>query len=189
MSEIIKLIGANVIAGFVILIILSLNMRMSDSANQLYQDTFNQRNAITSAQILEYDFYKIGYNVTGNKIIQADSSIIKYLSDVDNNGTVDTVTYYTGSKTALTSTANPNDMELFRKLNQTINSISIVTRFYLSYFDSANTNLPYATLTNQSSRDKIRTIQVLVKTELPDSTGNLYSPVDWRKKIRPKNLF
>ncbi|MCL4547779.1 MAG: hypothetical protein M1495_04340 [Bacteroidetes bacterium] len=189
MSEIIKLIGANVIAGFVILIILSLNMRMSDSANQLYQDTFNQRNAITSAQILEYDFYKMGYGVTGNKILQADSSVIKYLSDVDNNGTVDTVTYYTGSKTALTSTANPNDMELFRKLNQTISSISIVTRFNLSYFDSSNANLSYASLTSQLTRAKIRTIQVLVKTELPDSTGNLYSPVDWRKRIRPRNLF
>ncbi len=189
MSEIIKLIGATVIAGFVILIIFSLNIRMSDSANQLYQDTFNQRNVITSAQILEYDFYKIGYNVAGNKIIQADSSIIKYLSDVDNNGTIDTVTYYTGSKTALSSTANPNDMELYRKLNQTISSISIVTRFNLSYYDSSNGNLPYASLTNQLNRAKIRTIRVLVKTELPDSSANLYSPIDWREKIRPKNLF
>lgn len=189
MSEIIKLIGANVIAGFVILIILSLNIRMSDSANQLYQDTFNQRSAITAAQVLEYDFYKIGYGVTSNKIIQADSSIIKYASDVDNNGTVDTLTYYTGSKTLLASTANPNDMPLYRRLNQTTYTVASVTRFNLTYYDSANTNLSYASLTGQATRSKIRTIQILVKTELPDSSSNFYSPVEWRKKIRPKNLF
>lgn len=188
MSEIIKLIGANVIAGFVILIILSLNVRMSDAANQLYQDTFNQRSAITSAQILEYDFYKIGYGVTGNKIIQADSSTIRFLSDVDNNGIVDTVTYYTGSKSSLTSTTNPNDMQLFRKMNQAIYNVSIVTRFNLTYSDSSGSNLSYLSLTNQAIRSKIKIIQIYIKTELPDAANNSYSPLDWRKKVRPKNL-
>ena len=52
MSDLIELIGSTVIAGYVILIILALNLRVSSSATQYYQDTFNQQSAITAADII-----------------------------------------------------------------------------------------------------------------------------------------
>ncbi len=188
MSDLIELIGSTVIAGYVILIILALNLRVSSSATQYYQDTFNQQSAITAADIIEDDFYKIGFKATGAKIVRADSSLIKYASDYNNNGTMDTLTYYLSATSSMSSTTNPNDKLLYRKVNQTTYTAAIVTRFYMQYYDSLLNSLSYASLTSQSNLDRIRTIRVLIKTELADPIDNSYAPVEWRKEFRPRNL-
>lgn len=188
MGQLIELLGSSVIASYIILIIFSLNMRMNDSASQYFQNTFNQRNAITAGQVIEYDFYKIGYKATGNKILQADSNAIKFVADIANNGTVDTITYYLSSKNILNTTTNPNDMLLYRRQNQTVNTTAIVSRFYLQYYDSLLNNLSYASLTNQTNRANIRIIRAYVKTELADQSDNSYSPMEWRKEFRPRGI-
>lgn len=188
MSDLIELIGSTVIAGYVILIVFALNAKVSSSASQYYQDTFNQQSAITSAQIIEDDFYKIGYKATGNKIVQADSSLIKYVSDYNDNGTIDTISYYLSNTSAMSSTTNPNDKLLYRKINQNVYTSAIVTRFYLQYFDSVLNNLSYASLTSMANLARIRTIRVLIRTELADPIDSSYAPVEWRKEFRPRNL-
>lgn len=188
MSDLIELLGSIVIGAYIVLIILALNMRMNTSATEFYQDTFNQRSVITAADILDYDFYKIGYKASSAKIVQADSSTIKYASDYDNNGTMDTISYYLSSTSAMSSTKNPRDKLLFRKVNQTVNTASVVTRFYIQYYDSLLNKFSYASLTNATNRANIRTIRILVKSELADSINTTYSPVEWRKEYRPRNL-
>jgi hypothetical protein len=188
MSDLIQLLGSIVIAAYVILIILALNLRINESATQYYQDTFNQRSVIGAANILDYDFHKIGYKASSAKIVQADSSSIKYASDYDNTGTMDTISYYLSSTSAMSSTKNPRDKLLYRKVNQTVNTASVVTRFYIQYYDSLLNKLSYSSLTNPTNRANIRTIRVLVKGELADSISTHYSPVEWRKEYRPRNL-
>lgn len=188
MGQLIILMGSTVIAGYVMFIILSLNLRMNATASQYYENTFNQRNAVTAGQIIEHDLYKIGYKASGNKILQADSSQIKFVSDITNNGTVDTISYYLSNKNLLNTTANPNDMILYRKRNQTENTAAIVTRFYLQYYDSLLNKLTYASLSNQTIRTKIRLIRVYVKTEFADPIDNFYGPMEWQKEFRPRNM-
>lgn len=188
MGQLIELLGSTVIAGYIILIILSLNMKMNSNASQYFQDTFNQRNAITAGQVIEDDFYKIGYKVSGNKILQADSSTIKYLADYTNTSSIDTISYSVGSKTALSATSNPNDVPLYRKLNQRNFTVAVVTRFNLQYYDSSLNVLSYASLSNPSNLAKIHEIRAYVKTELPDQVSNTYSPLEWRQTIRPRSI-
>jgi len=188
MGQLIELIGATVIAGYIMFIILSLNISMNTTATRYFQNTFNHRNAVTVGQITEHDFYKIGLKASGNKILQADSSTIKFVSSLDNNGSVDTITYYLSNKSTLNSTANPNDMILYRKRNQITNTSGIVSRFYLQYYDSLLNNLTYSSLTNQTYRTKIRVIRVYIKTELADPIDNSYYPMEWRKEFRPRNM-
>ena len=188
MSDLIELIGSTVIAGYVILIILALNLKVNTSATQYYQDTFNQRNAIAAADIIENDFYKIGFNASNTKILQADSSSIKYLSDYNNNGTVDTISYYLSGTNSMSSTTNPNDKLLYRKVNQTVQTASVIIRFYLQYYDASLNNLSYSSLTDPTNLAKIRTIRVLIRSELADQVNDSYSPVEWRKEFRPRNL-
>jgi len=197
MGQLLELIGASMIGALIMLIGLSLNMQINASSSEIFQSSYNQYSSITANQIIVYDFYKAGYRSTGNKLIQADSSIIKFQGDIDDNGNADTVSYYLGTKASLTATKNPNDMQLYRKINnQAASMVSIVTRFLLTYKDSLGNNLTYSSLTNPATRAKVRAIKVYVKCELPDAINRpydpsvlFYNPVDWFRTIRPKNLF
>ena len=189
MGQLLELLGASIIGGFIMLIGLALNMQISDSSREIFQSTYNQRSAITASQVIEYDLYKAGYGVTGEKVMQADSNGIKFKSDFDKNGTIDTIYYYTGATSAMTSTSNPNDKQLFRKINsQSPNLVSVITRFNIVYYDSIGNQLSYPSLSSSVQRLKIRGMRTYVKTELPDAINNIYNPMEWRKMIRPKNL-
>ena len=167
----------------------ALNMQISDSSREIFQSTNNQRSAITATQVIEYDLYKTGYGVSGEKVIQADSNVVKFKTDLDNNGTIDTIYYFIGNTSAMASTSNPNDKQLFRKINnQPANLVSVITRFNLVYYDSIGNQLNYSSLSSSVQREKIRAMRAYVKTELPDALNNLYSPMEWREMIRPKNL-
>jgi len=82
MGQLLELLGASIIGGFIMLIGLALNMQISDSSREIFQSTYNQRSAITASQVIEYDLYKAGYAATGEKITQADSNAVKFRSDL-----------------------------------------------------------------------------------------------------------
>lgn len=189
MGQLLELLGASIIGGIIMLIGFVLNMQISDSSREIFQSTNNQRNAITAAQVIEYDLYKAGYGITGEKVLQADSNAVKFKSDIDNNGTIDTIYYYIGATSSMTSTTNPNDKQLYRKINnQSANLVSIITRFNLVYYDSTGNQLSYPSLSSSIHRAEIRGIRTYVKTELPDAINNHYNPMEWREMIRPRNL-
>ena len=90
------LIGSYIIAGTIILMIGRLNIYILNSSNEYLQSNMEQLKLSTSADIIDYDFYKIGYRITGDMIILADSDKIKFYTDIDNDGTADSLYYYTG---------------------------------------------------------------------------------------------
>lgn len=190
MGQLLELIGSTIIAGFVILILLRLNSQIGDAATELHQQTFNQRNAVTVGDVLEHDFAKIGYRVTiGDKIIQADSNRIIFRTDIDNNGTIDTIDYSLTTPDSLSSTPNPLDRILLRKVGNAIPRItSMVTRFRLIYYDSVNNEISYGSLASSAFRNKIRGIRMYTKYELPFMVNNSYNPTELRRIFRPKNL-
>ncbi|MCH8170038.1 MAG: hypothetical protein IIB07_02760 [Bacteroidetes bacterium] len=183
------LIGSYIIAGTILLMIGRLNIYILNSSNEYLQSNMEQLKLSTSADIIDYDFYKIGYRITGDKIILADSDKIKFYTDIDNDGTGDSLYYYTGNISELSSTVNPKDKLLYRILNnETALSANAVTDFKLTYFDSLNAQISYSSLTNQSSRNDIRTIQIYLKVESAEPIDTVYQAVEWQKKITPKNL-
>ncbi len=195
MAQLLEILGASAIGGFIIFMMLNLNMNINTSAREIFLNTNTQRSAATTARYFEYHLYKIGYRTTGDKILLADSIALRYRSDFDNNGTVDTVYYYLGTKTAMGSTPNPNDRQLFRRENNAAPGIaSVVTQFRLTYFDSSGTIIPYSSLGSSAERRKIRTVRAYIRFELPEPSYNQYNPVlrynpvEWQKIIRPKNL-
>ena len=129
--------------------------RLNDSTTQ---NTYNftgelvvQQNMVTTVEVLEYDFRKIGYcenplaipNPEENAIQYADTSDIKFLTDVlvtpyndpdpHGDGIVDTMEYCLGPK--ITSTPNPNDRVLYRIVNGDTTRINLgITEFKIRYF-------------------------------------------------------
>lgn len=190
MSYWLDLIGSYIIGGTVILMIVGLNVYISNSAADNLYTNIAQSNITTTNEIIHNDFYKIGYKVPGDKIVIADSNQIKFYSDIDNNGTIDSIYYYTGEISQLTSTQNPNDKLLYRVFNNSSAlSSNAVVDFKLIYFDSTGANISYTSLLNQSGRNNIRNIQVFIRVESPVPVDGVYQAAEWQEKIIARNTF
>jgi len=132
--------------------------RMNDNATR---NTYNfsgeltvQQNLVTTVEVLEYDFRKIGYcedpaklpHPEEDAILYADTSEIKFLTDLlitpygsidpKGDGILDTLEYRLGPTSELPGTPNPNDRFLYRIVNNgTPRDVNLgITIFKIRYF-------------------------------------------------------
>ncbi len=189
MSDWLDVVGSIVIGGIVILIFANLNLSISTGASENLYSGIVQGGLTSAADLIEYDFYKIGYRCSGNTIEIADSNEIKFYSDIDNDGVPDEINYFLGDAESFTETSNPNDFLLTREKNEEIPAASIpVVDFKLTYYDSLGQKIDYTLLSSQSERDKIKTLRVRMKCESADMIDDHYEAVEWEKTIKPKNI-
>ncbi len=73
-------LGAMVIGGILILSIIGLNFQMNSASYDKFAQSTIQQTALSTVETLEYDFYKIGYRVSTEKIDLADSTTFKFNS-------------------------------------------------------------------------------------------------------------
>jgi hypothetical protein len=140
-SVIFDMVGSVVIAGLVIMMALRMNMNVANSNGSYKADVMVQESLVSLVQAIEYDFRKMGYGVDDPTTVvrRADTSHISFLGDLDNDGQVDTVDWYLGK--TITSTANPNDKMLYRRVGTTTNGVSLigslpgVVQFGMKYLD------------------------------------------------------
>ncbi|NNG28070.1 MAG: hypothetical protein HKM87_11120 [Ignavibacteriaceae bacterium] len=189
MSYWIDIVGSFVIAAIVTLILTNVNISVSNAATENLTSGLMQRRVTSATDLIEYDLYKIGYRTTSNKIAIADSNEIKFDSDIDNDGVTDEIHYVADNTNLLTNTSNPEDYLLTRtKNNMTPAASIVVVDFKLNYYDSLGQEMNYSSLTNQSERDKIKTIRVKMECESEEMIDGHYEAVEWMKKIKPKNI-
>ncbi len=189
MNTMLDILGSFVLGGLVIMLLVQVDSTTRTYNYQKQFDMLNQERIIGTNDAVQDDFYKIGYRIKGSKIILADSVGIKFYTDYNNDGIVDTVRYYLGSKGALANTVNPQDMPLFKTVNGGKQIfIEAVTNFKLIYFDSSGTALTYASLLNQSSRNTVKCIQVRIDCQSPEPIDDVYQSISWQQNIKPKNL-
>lgn len=202
---ILDLIGSSVVFSLLLLMGIRMNATSSESMQAYRGDVLVQQNIVEVVSLLEYDFRKIGYckdptKIETNKaIIYADSIKIKYLTDVDNDGNVDTMSYYVGPTSELTVTPNPRDRNLYRVINNaTPIGVNLgVTRFELHYFNVDKDPITYPI----SNYGEIYTMQIDVQCEnlfassvtqyagTMDSLNNQYQSAYWRQvRLVARNL-
>jgi len=193
-SDIIDLAGSMLVGGLMMLII----FRTSDSAAEnVYNnggELILQRNLAVTAEVLENDFRKIGYCSDWSKIpdpsksiLQADSTRIKFLTDVDSDGAVDTMHYYLGSASALVQTANPRDRLLYRVINnETPAGINLgVTQFKLVYFNPLGDTIAFPV----TMPSEIYTMEINITVENTEAYNQKYSSAFWRQiRLVARNL-
>ena len=189
MDKLLDLIGANIIWGFLLLIIINVNSQMNDYSFESINTSVTQMDAVELTRIIELDFQKAGTLISGDKISIADSNQVKFYFDQNNDGSQDFLNYYLGNKSDLNDTANPNDRQIYRNLNDTINTIGNITDLKFEYLDSLGQNISYASLQNQTSRNNIKIfrISILKEGQYPNY-DSLYPAIEWTREIRPKNL-
>ncbi len=190
MSYLLDIVGSMIIAAMVVMILLAVNINTTASSSVILFTTIEQRKITDVSELIQYDFYKIGYRIPDEKIFVADSNEIKFYSDIDDNNVVDTIHYYVGYTSDLSYTSNPNDKPLYRQRNNhdsLLTEIPVVN-FNLSYFDSIGNSLDYSALANSAVRDLIKSIKIKITVESDELYADEYRTSEWKKKISPKNI-
>ena len=198
-STLIDLIASTVIGGFLLLILFRLNDAAVENNFVYGGEAIAQANLVEVVQLVEHDFRKIGYcrdweqiPDPSKSVLMASQNSIKFLTDEDNDGIVDTLYYYLGSTDELPTTPNPNDKMLYRIKNngQPIGANLGVTQFDLFYYDAMGNELTFP-ITVPSA---IYTMQINIKVE--DVYGydringeETYSSAFWRQvRLASRNL-
>ena len=144
-SVLLDIVGSIIIGGVLLNILWRVNEATVANTYENSGELSLQQNLSTVAMIIENDFRKIGFCSNWTKIpdpaksiILADSTKIKFLTDVQSDGVVDTMYYYLGPASELTVTQNPRDRVLYRVINsQTPVASNLgVTQFSIIYFNS-----------------------------------------------------
>jgi hypothetical protein len=194
MNVLLDIIGSTIFVGILIITIFTVNNNMVMGNFKSITTYEVQTQAVQLGRIIEYDIYKMGYNVTANKILAGDTARIKFRADLENKGKTDTVEYLLGSY--ITTSANPRDRQLSRVVNGNTLFISYnVTKFYIRYYDSLFNVL--TSPLSAASLLKLRQIKISMELQTPDPVDyltkqngidTLYTGAYYEKLISPRNL-
>lgn len=194
MAYMLDILGSFAIGALVLLMIFRFNQTMLSAATEKLLYNIAQLNTVAASEVIEYDFYKIGFRVNTDTLDvfeYCELSGIKYLSDVDNNGVMDTIEYSISDTEDLSSTVNPNDRLLYRTVNGgSPQIVSSVVAFELAYRDSAGVFItPISELSSAGKRREVRGIDVYIHIESPDQIGGLYQGTEWTRNLVLKNIY
>jgi len=182
MNVIIDLLGASLIGGLVMLLVVNLNAYSQETKYASDADLRLQQNAKTLAEIMNDDLRKIGYNYSGTAITEAEQQRITFNGDINNDGSMDQVSYFLGSKADAEATPNPDDKVLFRVVNSdTIGGPTLgLTDLRFSYLNSKEIST-----TDPDSVCYVKA-EIWVETVLP--VGGEYPFTYWEMTINPRNI-
>lgn len=189
MQYLLDVVGSSIIAGFVLLLIMQVNFRMNESSQEMVDYSVLQRESVTVNELIEYDFYKMGYGSEDDEILNADSTEIKFLVDIENNGVVDTVYYFLGDTTEAYSTQNPKDRPLYRKVNsESAQNLGNIVELNYEYFNSTGNIINYGSLNSQTVRNNIHALKVYIRLESRFQVNGFYQSIELEKDFYPRNI-
>ncbi|MHB1686348.1 MAG: hypothetical protein ACYCVH_03110 [Ignavibacteriaceae bacterium] len=193
-TTIIDIIGSVIAGGILLLILTRTNASAVENSYDNSSDLAVQQSLTNIVQILEYDFRKVGYCEDYKKIpdptqaiLSADSTSIKFIADINNDGSLDTVYYRLGPTSELTSTPNPNDRFLYRTVSDSAasNTKMIVTQFNLLYFDGLGNQISFPITTPSA----ISSMQITITVQNAEAYNSKYVTSYWRQiRMASRNL-
>ncbi len=192
-SSMIDMITSTMIFGVLALTIARVQTNINVSMYENQHNVVTQTNAVELARQIEWDFTKAGYQVTGDKILIADSIRIEFKADLDNKQVVNTLLYAVGDTSLCSMTKNKNDFPIFRTQDgRSVKQNWGLTYFRLTYYDEMNRKIP-TPITNTTDLSKIHAIRVSFCLESPEPVVSLqdtvWAAVTWEKTIVPRNLI
>ncbi|GAB4297124.1 MAG: hypothetical protein Kow0098_21020 [Ignavibacteriaceae bacterium] len=193
-TTILDILGSTIIGGLLILTLMRLQDNSVDQQITWGHDKILQDEISNLATTIEEDFRKMGYCADPSQIVDttilivfADTSSLKYRSDLDNNGTLEYIHYYLGPVSELSFTPNPRDRILYRKINNEIPLIisNNITDLQFRYYDTFKNELS----TPVSNTKLIEALQITFKVEDPDAYDEDYSSAFWSQlRLTSRNL-
>lgn len=193
-ASLFDIVGSTIIGGVLLLTLFRMNSTATQNTYNFSGELIVQENLVTTVEVLEYDLRKIGYcenpfNIPNpaRAILYGDSSRIKYLTDIDFDGNVDTVEYYLGPASELSGTPNPNDKMLYRLINGVPSAVNLgVTDFKIKYYGALGNELP---LPRNTVPTGIMSMEVNVSVENTAAYNEEYRFAFWRQmRLASRNL-
>jgi len=181
------IIGALIIRGTMVVIIVSLTLSLNGTLNERTTQARLKQNLAMTTDILKADFGMIGHRVTsGNSMLAASSTDLRFCADVNNDGIVDTVYYYLGAVSELANTENPNDRIFYRRATGT-SAMEVgrgITSFSAVMYDSL------AAVTSNFSAVRSVSIKIIAQAGEPVERGYVkrYPTSSWELHFYPPNL-
>ena len=190
-SYMLDILGSVAIGALVILMIFRFNQTMLNASNEKLLYNITQMNTVNASEVIEYDFYKIGFRVNSDiddVFRKAELSELEYLTDIDNDGVMDSVLYSLSDTTALYGTENPHDKLLYRTVNGgSPQIVTSVVDFELTYRDTLGVVItPISDLSVAANRRAIRSIEVYINMESADKIEGFYQGTGWDDAINDK---
>lgn len=208
-STLIDILGSTIVGAMLFLILLRLNDTAMENSYVYGGELLVQQNLVSTVELLEHDFRKIGYCQDwtqipdpSESILSADTSSITFLTDVavsssnlEGDGVVDTLSYWIGPTNELAHTGNPRDRMLYRSVNgdNPLGANLGLTKFKLTYFDvmgdtikSLPVPMPGEIYTMQVDVVIENSAPVISSTDVRDS---IYTIAFWRQiRLAARNL-
>lgn len=183
MQSLIDFLGSIFFGGAMLSIILSANDIANENQSVYNGDLLVQEMLVQTAYLVEGEFRNMGVGVPDNEqiVLAADTSAIRFLYDIDRNGTPDTVTYSMGTVADMPGTQNPKDRPLFRRVNNsTAARVGVVTTFNLLYRSRTGEILPTPVPSHRLS--EVHSVEITMEVQNPyaviSSGGEIAGSVD-----------
>ena len=179
-------VGSVIMGTLAIFLIMNLNAQVSTNKNEITANGMIQGNISALGDVMENDFYKIGYRITGDKISKTSLNQFTYLADINNDGNTHSIYYYLGDTSQARFTKNPNDKPLFKVIdNGSPQTIALVRDCQFAFYDSTGAQISDTSVTG---RRLIRIVKLYLRSESPDLINNYYQMAEYSRKIKPMNL-
>lgn len=193
-ASIFDLIGSVIIGGVLLITLIKINDSATRNTYGFTGELVVQENLVTTVEVLEYDFRKIGYCEdpfaipnTKRAILYADSTDITYLTDVNFDGIPDTMRYYLGPTSELSHTPNPDDRMLYQEINGDRAGVNLgITLFKIKYFGALGEEL---SLPRSFPPTGIFSMQIDIRIENTSAYDEEYRYAFWRQiRLASRNL-
>lgn len=202
-TTLLDIAGSMIIGG----VLMTMVWRLSDASTE---KTYNhsgeltvQQNLLTLAEMIEFDFRKIGYINTWDAVVDprtnkpfissqaifyANVSSMSFYTDLyPYNGNLDSLRYYLGPLSECSSTPNPRDRILYRVENGSapVASNLGVTDFHMVYFDVNDDTIP----TPVTTRGLIKSIEINITVENVAAYDEKYTNAFWKQiRLASRNI-
>ncbi len=188
MNTMLDILGSTVIGLYFIYMILTFNIKMNNSLNIAVENNITVWDTIELGKLSDYDFNKIGYRTDSVFVFaKATDTELIFSADLDNDGVVETVHYVLGSESDALYTDNEDDKPLYRIINSTDTTTSLVKSFKFTYNDASGAEIT-TSLSTHTARKEIKGITVNFTIVAAATVDTIYQEMDWQKKFTPRNI-
>jgi hypothetical protein len=193
-STIIDIIGSAIIAGFLLILVSNLYGTVAQATYTSSSELTVQENLTALVELVESDFRLLGWCADPSKIADPTKSIIsvgqhniKFITDLNAAGVLDTLSYSLGDLASASSTVNPRDALLYRRVNsgQAMAYSLGISQFDFQYFDALGKPLTFPI----SNPKLVYTMQISIKLESPAAYDTIYNYAFWKQlRLISRNL-
>lgn len=173
-----------IIGTMLILSVVQSNAELSDMYYLHIMHLSTQERAVIVKEILDQDIKRIGLGVTDSTahLVVIDSATFRFNGDIDMDGIVENVIWYSASDTASDLTENPADIALFRTIDSgTPEKYNIgLLNLRFSYFNDNGSQV--------SVSDSVKQVGYRFYLESTEGYMGNFSGTYMEGRIRPMNL-